>query len=152
MAAVTAQGMTYDLRPDNKVSNRKHTLRIYLPQPPYGDVSFPAHRLVKQGIVAWNFAVGACVKLVVQRRSAARSPPMDDCEQRCRILGVSVGLLGVWQGRILGPGGKTLSSMVEHSGAGMEVHDKHGHLNGRHPDPLDTELHVLCFADSMVSS
>jgi hypothetical protein len=54
------------------------------------------------------------------------------------------------QGRLLGPGGKTLTSMVEESGCGMEVHDRQGHLNGRHPDPLDPHLHVLCFADTMV--
>lgn len=54
------------------------------------------------------------------------------------------------QGRLLGPGAATLKGMVEQSGCGMEVHDSHGLLKGRHPNPLDPELHVFCFADSQV--
>lgn len=34
--------------------------------------------------------------------------------------------------------------------AGMEVHDKHGHLHGRKPDWLDPELHAYLYADSQV--
>lgn len=67
------QGMKYDTQLDINKERAKHTFRLYLPQPPYGDVVFDAHR-VGEG---YNFAVGGC------GRGASSGGPFYPAGARC---------------------------------------------------------------------